>query len=116
MESSKLIISGLNSLDEVELSEALGENVEFEEPDVPEGSAAEPATIAAIVTLGSLSIAALAVYLSKARRRSVLKYTIRKVHLDGRIEEFIIDLDSSSEEAANPKILAELSKWIAPTP
>jgi hypothetical protein len=116
MESSKLIISGLNSLDQVELSKALGENVEFEEPEVPEGAAAEPATIAAIVTLGSLSIAALAVYLSKPRQRSVLKYTIRRVHPDGRIEEFIIDLVTSEEGAANPEIVAELSKWIAPTP
>lgn len=116
MESPKLIISGLNSLDEEELREALSENVEFEEPEVPEGTLAEPATIVAIVTLGSLTIAALAAYLSKARRRTILTHTFRIIHPDGRVEEHTITIDATSEEEVKAQIFAELSKWISPAP
>ncbi|MBD2318055.1 hypothetical protein [Phormidium tenue] len=115
MESPKLIISGLNSLDEEELREVLGEEVEFEEPKVPEGSLAEPATIAAIVTLGSLAITALAIYLSKSRRRYILERKIRIIHPDGRIEEHILNIQANSEDEANAQILAELSKFLLPS-
>ena len=63
-------IGGLSGLDQEELQELLHEKVQFEEPSVPEGTLAEPATIAAIVTLGSGVLFAFATWLSKRRRGS----------------------------------------------
>ena len=106
-----MVIAGLSSLDEEELRDAIGD-VEFDEPVVPEGTLAEPATITAIVTLGSLAIAALAAYLSKRRRRYLLKQAFRVVHPDGRIEERTLEVRASSEDEAKAEILAQLNKWI----
>jgi hypothetical protein len=83
MKAPKLIISGLSGLDEEEMKEALGDAVEFDEPDVPEGSLAEPATISAIVTLSAMVISALAVYLNKPRRKYLLQKAVKIVHPDG---------------------------------
>jgi hypothetical protein len=115
MRATKLIIGGLSSLDEEELREALGEEVEFDEPAVPEGTLAEPATITAIITLGSLAIAALATYLSKGRRSYLHKETFRIQHPDGRIEERTLEVRAASEEEAKAQIMAQISKWTGQT-
>jgi hypothetical protein len=116
VESPKLIISGLNSLDEVELRDVLGEGVEFDEPEVPEGTLAEPGTITAIVIIGKLTIAALAVYLSKGRRRAALKKNTRIIYPDGRIEEQTLEIEATSEEGVKAQVFAWLSKLISQAP
>ena len=110
MEAPKLIISGLSSLDEEQLKEALGDEVEFDEPEVPEGTLAEPATITAIVTLSAMAISALAVYLNKTRRRYLLEKAVKVVYPDGRIEEVTLKVEASSSEEAKTQLAAELAK------
>jgi hypothetical protein len=113
MEHSKLVLSGLSSLDEEELLEALGKDqVEFIKAKPPEGSLAEPATITAVIVLTSAGIAALTAYLAKGRRRRILKGVKKIIHPDGRIEEMTIDLDEASEDALKASVLGELGKWI----
>jgi hypothetical protein len=64
-------LSGLSALDQEELKDLVGNAAEFKEPVVPEGTLAEPATITAIVRLGSLVIASIAAY--GIRKRSLSK-------------------------------------------
>ena len=111
MAATKLIIPGLSSLDEEELRELLGDQVTFQEPEVPEGSLAEPTTIIAVIVLGSIALNGLAAYLSKGRRRYVQRQTFRVVHPDGRVEERKLEIEASSEDEVKAEILAELSKW-----
>jgi len=113
MEPPKLIIRGLSSLDEEELREALGDNVEVNEPEVPEGTLAEPATITAIIILGSMTIGALALWLSKKRRSHLYRETFRIVHPDGRVEERTLEVRASSEEEAKAEIMAQVGKWMS---
>lgn len=108
----KLIISGLSSLDEEELREALGNNVDFNEPDVPEGTLAEPATITAIVILGSMSLATFALWLSKKRRSYLRTETLRVIDKDGNVTERTLRVRASSEEEANAEIAAQLKSWL----
>ena len=110
MKAPNLMISGLSSLDEEEMKEALGDAVEFDEPEVPEGSLAEPATITAIVTLGAMAISALAVYLNKPRRRYLLEKAVKIIHADGRVEETTLKIEASSSEEAKAQLAAELAK------
>lgn len=110
MEAPKLIISGLSSLDEEEMKESLGDAVEFDEPQVPEGTVAEPATITAVVTLTAMAISALAVYFNKTRRRYLLEKAVKIVHPDGRIEETTLRIEASSSEEAKAQLAAELTK------
>ena len=116
MKSAELVISGLSSLDEEELREALGggsgDRITFSRPEVPEGSLAEPATITAVVTLGSIGLSALAAWLSKARRRRIARGKFRLVRPDGTVEEKSWELEESSEDAVKSKVLAELTNWI----
>lgn len=110
MKAPKLIISGLSSLDEEEMKEALGDAVEFNEPEVPEGSLAEPATITAIVTLSAMAISALAVYLNKPRQKYRVQKAFKIVHPDGRIEEATLRIEASSSEEGKAQLAAELAK------
>ena len=110
MEAPKLIISGLSSLDEEQMKESLGDAVVFDEPEVPEGTLAEPATITAIITLSAMAISALAVYFNKTRRRYLLEKTVKIVYPDGRVEEVALKIEASSSEEAEAKLAAELTK------
>jgi hypothetical protein len=116
MKSPELVITGLTTLDEVELREALPEaEVETMQSTVPEGTLAEPATIAAIVTLGSMALKPLTLWILKRWRRRVskLRFKIRKP--DGEMVDLALDLDQSSEDAVNASVMAQLGKWISPS-
>lgn len=109
----KLVISGLNELDAKEITELLKEDVEIAKPNVPEGSLAEPVSSIAIITISSLALASLSIFLSKARRKTMLTRSFRIIHADGRIEEFKLDLITYSEEAAKAdEILEGFSKFL----
>jgi len=111
--SNRLVLTGLNSLDEQELIEALGTNgVEIVKPEVPEGSLAEPATITVVLYLGSIALTSLAVWLSKGRRRKVLAATQKVVRADGTVEEKTFQLDESSEDAVKASVLSQLRNWV----
>jgi hypothetical protein len=118
MKSPELVITGLTTLDEVELRDALPEGeVETMHSTVPEGTLAEPATITAIVQIGgSIALGLLSLWISKTRRRRVskLRYRVRKP--DGEMVDVAFDLDQSSEDAVNASVMAELGKWIATPP
>ena len=121
MESVKIVIPGLTELDEEELRELLPEGVEFDRPETPEGSLAEPTTITAIIILAPLAITTLALWASKARRSFIRSERIKIIHPDGRVEERSLDVKASSEEEAKAGIAAELGKWLSevqksPTP
>ncbi|MFN0139086.1 MAG: hypothetical protein ACKVQW_03230 [Pyrinomonadaceae bacterium] len=113
MNPPKLIISGLTPLDEEQLRELLEDAVEFDEPQVPEGTLAEPATITAIIALSSMAIGALAVYLNKSRRSYLLEKAVKVVHPDGRVEEVTLKVQASSSEEAKQQLAAELTKLAA---
>jgi hypothetical protein len=69
--SEKLYVEGLNPLDAEELKEALGDKgMELRQPEVPEGTLAEPATITVILTLGSFAAVDFALWLSKGQSSS----------------------------------------------
>lgn len=112
MSTQTLEFVGLSSLDQEELREVAGEVVTFQEPEVPEGMLAEPATIAAIVTLGSLSLVTLAAYLAQPRRRRMLRHAVRITHADGRIEEQTFEISASDQDGVKAEILAQLGKWV----
>lgn len=103
-------IGGLSDLDREELQDILKDQVQFDEPEVPEGTLAEPATIAAIVTLGSGVLAAFAIWLSKRRRSYLWQETVRIQHPDGRIEERRLTVKASSEAEAKAEILQQLGQ------
>jgi hypothetical protein len=114
MAAPTLIISGLTSLDEAELLEKLPETyVETHKTAVPEGSLAEPATITAIVTLGSVTIAGLTAWLAKPRRRKISSFTYKLRKPDGTLVNVEMLSDEQSEEAAKASILAQLGQWVA---
>src|SRR5258708_7262112 len=97
--SNKLHIEGLNPLDAEELKAAINNNgLELFQPEAPEGTIAEPATITAILTLGAFTAVDLATWISKGRRRRVLKRSVKIAHPDGRIEERQWEVDESSED------------------
>jgi hypothetical protein len=111
--SEKLYIAGLSSLDKEELEEAIGKTaLETYQPEVPEGSLAEPATITAILTLGSFATVAFATWASKGRRRKLLKGSVKIVHPDGRVEERSWEVDEGSEDAIKSGVIAQLGKWL----
>jgi hypothetical protein len=117
MADTEFIISGLTTLDEEELREALPEGqVDTVRSTVPEGTLAEPATITAIVTLGSIALAGLSAWLSKARRRRVSKFRYKVRKADGETVDVELDLDESSEDAVKASVMAQLSKWVSPSP
>ena len=114
--ANQLILTGLNSLDEEELKEALGDSgMEVVKPKVPEGSLAEPATITVVLYLGSIALTSLAVWLSKGRRRHYLAAAHKVVHPDGTTEEKTFELDESSEDAVKASVLAQLRNWVGPS-
>jgi len=111
--SAKLYIAGLSSLDKEELEEVIGKSaLETYEPEVPEGTLAEPVTITAILTLGSFATVAFATWASKGRRRKLLKRTVKIVHPDGTIEERNWEVDEASEDAIKSGVIAQLGKWL----
>jgi hypothetical protein len=117
MPDTELIITGMTTLDEVELRKALpAGGVETIRGTVPEGTLAEPATITAVVTLGSLALTALSAWIVKGRRRRVskLRYKVRKP--DGEVVDLSLDLDENSEDAGKASVMAQLRKWIPPLP
>jgi hypothetical protein len=105
-------IGGLSGLDQEELQELLHEKVQFEEPSVPEGTLAEPATIAAIVTLGSGVLFAFATWLSKRRRSYLWQQTIRIHHPDGRVEEQSLTVKAASEDEVKAQVLQQLGQML----
>jgi hypothetical protein len=73
---------------------------------------AEPATITAILTLGSFGTVAFATWMSKGRRRKLLKRSVKIVHPDGSVEERTWEVDEASEDAIKPGVIAQLGKWL----
>ena len=66
-----LELTGLSDLDTEELLVAMGDHVDLRRPEVPEGTLAEPATVVAIITIGSpIVLNALAIWLATPRRRA----------------------------------------------
>jgi hypothetical protein len=112
MAATTLEFIGLSALDQEELQQIGSSDVTFIEPQVPEGMLAEPATIAAIVTLGSLSLVTLAAYLAQGRRRHLLKRSVRITHPDGRVEERTLVISSSTQDGVKAEILGQLAAWI----
>lgn len=111
--SEKLYIEGLNPLDAEELQEALRDKgMEIKQPATPEGTLAEPATITVILTLGSFAAVDFALWLSKGRRRRLLKRSVRVVHPDGRIEENAWEVKEGTDEAIKSGVIAQLGKWL----
>jgi len=111
--SEKLYITGLNALDKEELEEAIGKTAfEAYQPEVPEGNLAEPATITAILTLGSFATVAFATWASKGRRRKLLRRSVKISYSDGRVEERSWEVDEASEDAIKQGVLAQLGKWL----
>ena len=117
MDDTQLIISGLSSLDEEELLEAVGDKaVQFVRPEAPEGTLAEPGTITVIIVLGTIALNGLVAWLAKGRRRRTSNFRYRIVRPNGETVEMELDLSDSSEEALQPKVLAEISKWVPSLP
>ncbi len=116
MNGSRLILKGLSELDAEELSEALGADAEIVEPEVPEGTIAEPATISAIIMLSPLVIGALTVWMSKPRRSYLRKETMQFVDEKGRIFSKTLEIRASSEDEAQAQIAAEFTKWMTEIP
>jgi hypothetical protein len=117
MANTEFIITSMTTLDEEELREALPEGqVKTVRPTVPEGTLAEPATITAVVTLGSITLAGLSAWLSKGRRRRVSRFSYKVRKPDGEIVDVKLDLDQSSEDAVKANVMAQLGKWISPSP
>ncbi len=113
MTETKLYIPGLDRLAEEELKDALRpEDLELTTKPVFDGELPEPATITAVITLGSLSIVAIAAWLSKRRHRRYRKTTFRVVHPDGRIEEKTLELNEADEDALQPAIVTQLGTWL----
>ena len=111
--SEKLYITGLSSLDQEELAKAIGKDAfETYQPEVPEGTLAEPATITAILTLGSFATVAFATWASKGRRHKLLKNNVKITHKDGTVEERSWEVDEGSEKEIESKILAQLGTWL----
>lgn len=110
------VFPGLSELDAEEIQEALDDKVEIVEPDVPEGTIAEPATIAAIVTISPLIIGALAMWLSKKRRAYLRKETILLKLPNGAVLEKTLEIKSSSEEETREEIAAAFNNWLADVP
>jgi hypothetical protein len=97
-------------LDQIELEEALGaDSVEFYQEPPIEGTVAEPAMIAAFVTLGGMAIGALAIWLSKARHKEVLKQSLTVQTPDGATVKWNIKVTASSEAEAQAEIVAQLN-------
>jgi hypothetical protein len=110
----KLRIPGLDRLAEEELRDLLqADDLEFTTKPRFDGDLPEPATITAVITLGSLSITALAVWLSKRRNRKYLKTSSRVLYPDGRVEEKVLELKDVAEDAVQPAIIAQLSSWLS---
>jgi hypothetical protein len=111
--SETLYLEGLNPLDAEELKEALGDNgMELRQPEVPEGMLAEPGTITVILTLGSFAAVDFALWLSKGRRRRLLKRSVRVIHPDGRIEEDSWEVKVGTDEAIKAAVIAQFGKWL----
>ena len=109
---TQLIVGGLSALDKEELELQLGAAIGFVEPSVPQGTLAEPATIAAVITLGSIAITAFGAWLSKARQKHLLRERFRVLHPDGSSEEHVLEIQSSSEDAIKAEVIRQLRGWI----
>lgn len=107
-----LIFGGLSALDKAELSDQFGAAVSFVEPEVPEGNLAEPATIAAVVSLGSLAIGVLAAYVSKRRRQYLLRERFRRTYPDGSYEEHSFEIKASDEDEVKAEVIKQLGGWL----
>ena len=113
MSELKIQFEGLNALDAEELKAVMGSSgLELDEPAVPEGTLAEPATITAILALGPTAIATLALWLSKGRRGHVLRHKAKIIHPDGRVEEQSWEIKDTSEAAVKSQVISKLGKWI----
>jgi hypothetical protein len=113
MGESTMTLAGLGSLDQAELDAALdGQGVRFQAATVPEGSLPEPATIAAVVTLGSVALATLAAWLAKPRRRFVREHEVTVQHPDGTITRHRLVITATAEEEVKAQVLTQLGAWV----
>lgn len=113
MSSTQLVISGLGKLDAEELREALGENgVSLAEPETPEGALAEPATITAVIVLGSIALGALAAWLCKKRRNPSRRFKFKITKPNGEVVEVSLNTGESSQEPCKKNVLAQIGDWI----
>ena len=111
MNDFQLMITGLSSLDQEESAEAIGDDsVQFSRPDVPEGTLAEPATISAVIALGTIALNGLVVWLSKARRKHTSAFRYRLVRPNGEVVEIALDLNDASEGAVKSQILDAIGR------
>ncbi len=109
--STSLTIHGLSKLDAEELRDTVGiEGVALQEPPTPEGTLAEPATITAVIVLGSIALGSLAAWLCKKRRNPSKRMQFKVTKPSGETVEVMLSVDGSTEEPCKENVLEQLGK------
>jgi hypothetical protein len=117
-------LPGLTHLEADELASVLrraGADVTTELDVRPEATTSdrrhhEPFALLAVVTLGQITLTALAIYLAKERKRGTRKVHLRYRSPTGEELEYTLEVDVSSEEAIRSDLLKQIAALKIPMP
>src|SRR5258705_13902412 len=76
----------------------------------------EPFTLLAVMALGQITMSALAIYLTKERKRSTKKVYLRHRWPNGEEVEYTLEIDTSSEAATQADLLKQIAALKIPIP
>jgi hypothetical protein len=119
-----IVVPGLTHLEADELATALRDAGADPDSDLEvqsdgrngEDRYNEPYTLLAAVILGQITMNALAIYLSKERKRSTQKIYLRHRLPNGEEIEYALAVDTSSEEATKADLLKQIAALRIPVP
>ncbi|KMO34352.1 hypothetical protein VQ02_19305 [Methylobacterium variabile] len=119
-----IVVPGLTHLEADELATALRDAGADPDSDLEvqsdgrngEDRYNEPYTLLAAVILGQITMNALAIYLSKERKRSTQNIYLRHRLPNGEEIEYVLAVDTSSEEATKADLLKQIAALRIPVP